>query len=600
MKFSVLFFVFLLVSCAHTPQKTAMSEEQKDQLNREALVNVAQEMEQMIAQVRNNPEASKYLATDLFLKANQSLIEDDYSSAAVLFKYVSELEPNDLFIQKKYAVSLIKAGEVEAAEPVLASLYKNGKEEKVGLILAGVYAGLDKEEKAREVYAQILKVNPKSEDACVFLGKSYALAKQTARALDLLRQCAKRDPKNGMYDYYAGKIWVDSGKMSKALESFKMAVKRQPNLGQAAVALGIIYEESEQHERAIAVYKKYLEKHPNEGKILSRLVQLLFSKERYAEVIAYSERLSDLDPENLNLKVKLGVLYSDAKRYPEAISVFKDLLTHAPTSDKILYYLGAIYQEIDKYQESIEYFNQIPESSGLYTDSAMQMANMLSHLAQHDENFRDEFFTHLNSKLEKLPEFKVELSVIKAGYFESIGDYKNAMDSLMVVMDEKKFSPQHKYYLANMFEKEKRFDESTDLIMGIIKEEPKNAHAWNFLGYAILERGTDLKKAFEYISKAKEISPDDGYIRDSLGWYYYKTGDLKRAQAEIEYAYKQVPDDLEILKHMAQIYSEIGKHERARNVLEEAKKYARHLMDLQHIETSLKDLEAKRLPASAK
>jgi len=102
-------------------------------------------LKQMIEQSRGNPVLAKYLATDLFLKANMSLLDEDYLTASVLFKHLTDLEPNHEFIQKKYAISLIKMGELETATPVLENLYKNNLDEKMGLILAGLYASLDQE-----------------------------------------------------------------------------------------------------------------------------------------------------------------------------------------------------------------------------------------------------------------------------------------------------------------------------------------------------------------------------------------------------------------------------------------------------------------------
>ncbi len=111
----------------------------------------------------------------------------------------------------------------------------------------------------------------------------------------------------------------------------------------------------------------------------------------------------------------------------------------APQSDKILYYLGAIYQEMREYQASIEYFNQIPSSSGLFSDSSLQMANMLSTLAQEEhfaksgDKWKTAFLKHVNIKLDELKAtLSVELSVIKSGFFESIGLFSDAVGSMRI------------------------------------------------------------------------------------------------------------------------------------------------------------------------
>jgi tetratricopeptide (TPR) repeat protein len=598
----------LFTACSHLSENSTgikLTEAQEDQLNREALAIASERLERMVLEAKKSASATTYLSTDLFLKANMSLMEGDFVTAAVLFKHLSVLVPDDQFVQKKYAVSLIRVGDLEGSEVVLKSLYARHHDEKAGLILAGVYSGLDKDKEARAVYQALLKQNRKNEDACIFLSKAYALAKENAKAFAQLSACAQADPKNGMYDFYAGKIHLDAENMKAAIASFRKAIERQPQHTQSVNALGVIYEETERMDAAAALYRKHLAASPNDSTILNRIVHVLFQQEKFAEVIPYAERLADQEPDNLNLKVKLGILYTDARKYPQALSIFKDLLKEAPQSDKILYYLGAIYQEMKDFQDSIEYFNQIPSTSGLYSDSSLQMANMLSGLAQEEHfasasetKWKKAFLKHVNQKVQELKDLSVEFSVIKSGYFEGIGSYKEAMESLKAVQDEKAFGLQHKYYLANLYEREKRFDESSAVIQGILDKDPKNAHAWNFLGYSMLVRGEKIEVAYEYIKKALAISPDDGYIRDSLGWYYYKTGDVKKALHELSFAHKKVPDDIEILKHLAFIHEDLKDYTKARIYLQDALKHAKYKTDQQEILSRIESLDGDRIPAS--
>ncbi len=600
-----------LTSCAtwhkgdSAQELVELTPEQLEQINREALELASQRLTKMVAGAKTSPDMTRYLATDLFLKANMAMMSSDYVTAAMLFTHVHELMPSDSFIAKKLAVNLIRLGELEQAEKVLAQVYiDSGKsDEKVGLILAGIYGGLGEEKKAVKTYEEIIAKNPKSEDACVFLSKAYAIDKQEMKAIKKLESCARGDKENGVYHYYIGKIYQDLKKDSLAVKAYETAMKIQPKFSQVVSALGSMYEEKEQVKAAVGLYSTYLAKNKKDATILERMVQLLFVQERYAEVIPYAERLSDIQPDNLNLKVKLGILYTDAKKYPEAVTIFKELLSLAPQSDKILYYLGAIYQEMRQYQDSIEYFNQIPSNSGLYSDSSLQMANMLSTLAQEewkseDQKWSNQFVGFINERINTIPQIKVELSVIKAGYYESVGENKMAMETMMVVQDEKTFSTQHKYYLANLYERLAKFTESSELIKGIIEKDPKNAQAWNFLGYAMLERGVDVEEAYSYINKAVELNPNDGYIRDSLGWYYFKKGEYNRALKELSFAFKQVPDDVEISKHLAIIYRHMNNFSKARDYYENALRHARIKSERADIITQIERLESDRLPAS--
>ncbi len=63
----------------------------------------------------------------------------------------------------------------------------------------------------------------------------------------------------------------------------------------------------------------------------------------------------------------------------------------------------------------------------------------------------------------------------------------------------------------------------------VIKLDPKDANALNYLGYTYTEMGQNLEEAERLIKKALTFKPGDGYITDSLGWVYYKTGRYKEA-----------------------------------------------------------------------
>ena len=249
----------------------------------------------------------------------------------------------------------------------------------------------------------------------------------------------------------------------------------------------------------------------------------------------------------------------------------------------------------------------VTTESGLYQDSSVQVAQMLSTLAQTEVlntfekgKFHKKFLTFVDNKIEKLQKLKVEFSVIKAGYFENINNVEEAINSLEVISSNDSFTENHKYYLASLYEKGLDFEKSSDLIFEILEKEPKNAHAWNFLGYSLVEREKDLDKAYEYISKAIKISPNDGYIRDSLGWYYFKAGRVSDALDELHKAKKLEPLDVSIQKHLAIIYTSKKDFHSAKKYIVEAIKLAKQESERKELYNVLKSLESKRVPASFK
>lgn len=586
-----------------------LSQKQVEELNKKSIEKVSKRLEELsVAAKASGPDKVRFLASDMYLKASAALMEGDYQTANLIFKHLVKLVPSDHFIKQKYAISLIRTGELEESKKLLEEIYHSQKKKKditISLVLAGVYTSLGEISGARKIYAKLIKQDPKQEEACIFLAKSYALEKKTKRAVRLLNNCARKNKGRGIYAYYIGKIYVDKKHYKTARKYFQKSLKAEKGFSQSVMALGLIAEELGQHKKALKIYKRYIKKNPDDTLILSRLVQLMFTQEKFVEVIEYAERLSDYEPDNLNLKVKLGILYKDVKKYGKAIQVFKDLLAFAPDNDKILYYLGGIFQEMKSYEDAITYYGKIQTESGLYQDSSFQIAQMLSVLAKAEileegkrGKVHEKFVDFIDKKIKEIKPFKVDFSVVKASYFESLEDTEEAIDTLEDVREDKAFNNEHRFYLASLFEKEQEYAKATELIEEVLEFDPKNAHAWNFLGYSLLERNKDYEEAFGHIKKAINLSPNDGYIRDSLGWYYYKVGNIKQALIELKKAIKAVPDDMAINKHMAIIYTNLKDFKRAKNFIQKALASAQTDVEKKELLDALRELEQNRIPAA--
>ncbi|MCO4753662.1 MAG: tetratricopeptide repeat protein [Bacteriovoracaceae bacterium] len=606
----------LLISCSHQI-KTASKPVEKnkhltaaevEKLNQQATNRVSEQLKSLaIAAKASGKDKVNFLASDMYLKASAAQMEGDFATSNLILEHLVELVPNDPFILKKRAIGLIRVGELEKSQEILETLYKSEKDldENTALVLAGVYSSLGKVAPAQKVYKKILSKNPKNEDACIFLSKSHLASDNFKKAVSSLKKCEKSSPGRGLFSYYIGKMYVDKGDVKNAKRYFVRAAKIEPEFSQATMALGLVHEERGQNEKAISIYKKYLKQRPNDVMILSRLVQLMFSTQKFTQAIPFAERLSDYDPDNLNLKVKLGILYTDDKKYHKAITTFKELLSAAPNNDKILYYLGAIYQELKKFEDSIEYFSRVPATSGLYQDSSLQAAQMLSALALDESidgaghgSVTKKFLAHIKAKSKEIKELEVEFQVILAGFYENIQENELAIDALEEVAGKENFTDNHTYYLASLYEKEEMYEKVFPLIEELIKQNPTDAYAYNFLGYSLLEKGEKLDEAFHYISKAVELKPEDGYIRDSLGWYFYKTGDVERALEELQKAATAVPDDISIQKHLAIVYGKLKNFSKAKHYIVNAIGLAKFESEKQELKEVLKNLDAQRLPAS--
>ena len=568
------------------------------------------DLKEMVAKAKSiGGKAAEFLATDLFIKGNDASIRGDYQTAAQIFKYVVQLQPQDNYLKRKLSIELIRIGELKEAEGILETVFaeSHNKDDSIGLILAGVYAALEKTNEARITYQKIINTSADAEEACLFLAKSFSAEKKYNEAHKLLAKCEKKSKDDPVYSFYRGKIEYDRSRKNEAKKFFEKSLKMDHSYSQAALALGAYYEEKEDLNNAVKVYEKFLAADGNGTSlpVLSRLVTVLFSLEKNKEVIPYAETLSSLDNTDLNLKVRLGLIFSDEGRYEEATNLFKEVLTVVPDSDKVIYYLGALEQQTDHYQEAINYFKRIPSSSALSGDASIQIGQMMSAFARVEylegkksqEAFNN-FMTYTNEHIKEHEENTVELKMLQASFYEDTFQYKQAVQTMMEIKNNKAFTETHSYYLASIMEKDGQYLEARKLVQMIVDKDPNNAHALNFLGYSYLEKNESLDVAFGYISKAVKLRPDDGYIRDSMAWYYFQTGKFQEALAESKKAFELVKSDVIITKHLGMIYQRLHYFDKAKEYLTEALKQTKAEEERQDVLKILTEVEKVRLPAS--
>ena len=106
----------------------------------------------------------------------------------------------------------------------------------------------------------------------------------------------------------------------------------------------------------------------------------------------------------------------------------------------------------------------------------------------------------------------------------------------------------------------------------VLKLDPDNADAINFIGYSYADRGIHLLKAEEMIKKALRLKPGNGYITDSLGWVYFKQNQNDLAIKYLKEASAIIPDDPLIAEHLGDALAKKGMIEEALETYQRALK----------------------------
>ena len=118
---------------------------------------------------------------------------------------------------------------------------------------------------------------------------------------------------------------------------------------------------------------------------------------------------------------------------------------------------------------------------------------------------------------------------------------------------------------------------------------PEQPLVLNYLGYSWIDQGVHLDEGMDMIRRAVEQRPDDGYIVNSLGWAYFRTGNYDEAVKNLERAVELKPEDPTINDHLGDAYWRVGRTLEAHFQWSHAKDLNPEPEDLPKIEAKLKD-----------
>src|SRR6185295_6582955 len=166
---------------------------------------------------------------------------------------------------------------------------------------------------------------------------------------------------------------------------------------------------------------------------------------------------------------------------------------------------------------------------------------------------------------------RVQLVVAESQLLRDANLHREAFDFLGQALAKSPDQPDLLYDHALTAEKLDRFDVLEANLKRLIQLKPDHAHAYNALGYSFAERNVRLPEARKLIEKAMELSPEDFFIIDSMGWVLYRMGDLKGAAAQLRRAWVGRPDG-EIGAHLGEVLWQLGERDEARRIWQEALK----------------------------
>lgn len=350
--------------------------------------------------------------------------------------------------------------------------------------------------------------------------------------------------------------------LSRARDVLEQVLALVPENNDAAMTYVSVLNQLGQEGEALAWLESALKKNKDDFTLRIFYARILTDLQRFDEARRQFEILTVQDPGNPDVLFSLGLLYLQSSRLDDAEGYFIRLSETKGHEDDASYYLGRIAEEKEDLKKAADWYRGVSSGKN-YFDAQMRIGMLLG-----KQNKIEEARLHLAEIQTQNDREKSILIQAEAEMLAEARRFQDAMDVYDKAL-QKGYDEDLLYSRAMLAEKMDRLDVLEMDLRAILDKDPKNSQALNALGYTLADRTDRYDEAYDLIERALEISPNDFFVLDSMGWILYRLGRLDEA---IEFLNKalSVKNDPEIAAHLGEVLWVKGDKEAAQAIWDTA------------------------------
>lgn len=541
----------LLAACAHAPQQTIADTpagranlEQIAEAAKLDLPNVALTDRLLyefllgdIAAQRNRPG----LAAQAYLDLAKTTRDPRVARRAAQLAY--EARQLDVAVE---AFQLWQ--ELEPSSPL-------AKQMLLSLLLSG-----GKLQEARPHLEAVLQADP-ANAGHVFMS-IYPLVARTpdkSAVLDWMIGATRSYPDVAEGHWAVAQAAAAAGKKDLAQAEAHRAVTLKPDWDVAAVFEAELYLGSEP-QQGLSLLKNFLDAHPGNKDLRLYYARALLSQKQFAPAREEFQRLLKDRPDSPDLAFAIALISMQMGEYARAEQELQQALSKGGKEESTVhYYLAQLNEARQDDAAALGHYRQVKDGEHAY-------AARLREVALLDKAGKlEEARAVLQRAVPKTDQQRAQLVLIDAQLLREGKQYESSYRVLAQGLEKFPEHPELLYQTAMAADKLKKSELFEQLIRKLMKLEPDNAHAYNALGYSLLDRNVRIAEAMRLVEKAYQLAPDDAAIIDSMGWGHYLLGNLDKSVEFLNRAFSANPDP-EIAAHLGEVLWKRGDKDGARKV----------------------------------
>ncbi|SNR39453.1 tetratricopeptide repeat protein [Paracoccus sediminis] len=491
-----------------------------------------------------------------FLAARMATVENDFLAAARFFVQAVAHDPEDRFLQDSALVALVSAGEIDRAADLAKRIGSDGEPTELSRLI-------DRAERVHEgdwagLLAEVGTPTDAESQADLLAGmlRGWGLlgAGKAKDALAEFERLARLDGVAPMVNYHLALARALVGDYEGAESLLADETTGAHILGFAARAQILV--QLERRDEATA------------------MIEAIPGVEAEPQLLALRDRIASGQP------VPFDVVKTPADGIAQVFLTFASALASSPDPEPLSLIharlaawlspetaearlmVAQILQERQQFDLAEPEFDALRRMGQMRPAAELVRIDTLSRADRIEEAGKAAL--SLTAAYPDLPQAWIALGDLlrqQEKFAQAVPAYDKALALLEDAPADARWFPLYARGIA--LERSQQFDRAEADFLAAIEIRPNQASLLNYLGYSWIDRNENLDHALGLIQKAVELSPDDGYILDSLAWAYYRLGRFDEAVAPMEAAILTMSQDPLVNDHLGDIYWKVGRQREA-------------------------------------
>jgi tetratricopeptide (TPR) repeat protein len=472
-----------------------------------------------------------------------------------------EADPN---VRATLARAYITHGDYAKAIPILSNLVNEQPQWPDGpLLLTEAFAGAGRSRDAIAWLEDRADDDPRLLPA---LADMYERERQWQQAADTYGKALERSPRStDLRTRYASALVNAGGRtnLGKARDVLAELAGGSGGNGRVLYLLSQAQRKLGDSPAAEATARRVIAQNSKSPWGYYALAEALESRRAYqavidelAPVVAQNRGRSDTFDVSILLP-HLGFAYQELGQFDQAIATFDEARRLSPKEASIAAYLVEANIAAKRYDAAIAAAKTALAENPDDTQLLRLQAQAMRHTGKADQGIA--MLADAVGKHGDDPSAYIALA-------QAYADADRGPQAVKVLEDAQTKFPEDNsivFELGAVFDKQKRFADAEAAFERLLKRDPENAPALNYLGYMLAERGERLDESVTLLKKALAIEPENGSYLDSLGWAYFKADKLDLAEDNLRRAAGQLTTNSVIQDHYGELLFKLGRYDDA-------------------------------------